>query len=184
MVIGFIYTVTNLVNGRVYVGQTRRTVGHRWSVHKSEAKRRPRCYFHKAIAKHGGASFRVETMASAESVEELNALETAWIDRLQSANPLKGYNLTFGGDNAVRTEQARLNGSLAQRGKHASLETRQKMSTVRRGRKQTPQHVAARTAPLKGRKPSLAARLAVAESNRRRALAKRKAAEGAHAFDE
>jgi group I intron endonuclease len=167
-VTGYIYRVTNTVNGRIYIGQTRRTVAYRWSVHKSEALRRPKCYFHKAIAKHGHEVFRVEVIATAGTVSELDALECRFIAEANSADPSAGYNLTLGGGNAVRTEAARRNNAEARRGKPLSDATKRKMSEARRGRKQSDAHRLARSLALKGRKPSAAARVAVAESNRRR----------------
>jgi hypothetical protein len=54
MFIGFIYVVTNTVNGKVYVGKTTKPFDGRWKEHqritRSKSKRH---YLHNAIRKHG-----------------------------------------------------------------------------------------------------------------------------------
>lgn len=91
MVTGFIYKVTNKVNGKVYIGQTRRSVEFRWKQHIKSKD----CYdFHKAIKEYGVANFEVTTLEECP-VEELNSREIYWISKYNSFK--NGYNMTKGG---------------------------------------------------------------------------------------
>lgn len=168
---GSIYCVTNTINGRRYIGQTCGLVSTRWSVHKSEARRRPQCYFHKAIRKHGASAFTVETVAVAATREELCALEKEWVARLRTNVASIGYNLTSGGElNYERTPECRARQSQARKGRKLSASHCAAMSRARRGVKQSPEHIASRAAALRGRTPSDACRAAVADANRRRVV--------------
>jgi len=89
---GVIYLVTNTVNGKQYVGLTRRTVAARWAQHVTTAKN-PRSYFHRAIAKYGASAFRVSEYASAVCIDTLADLERDVILQVAPA-----YNQTNGGE--------------------------------------------------------------------------------------
>jgi group I intron endonuclease len=164
---GIIYIVTNLKNGRFYVGQTKRTVAHRWAVHKSEAKNRPGCYFHKAIRKNGPDSFDVQEVASADSRFELDRLEKAWIivtDALRS-----GYNLRSGGEGSQHTAEVIERIAAKHRGRSLSEDHKRKLSESTKGRPKTEQHRANISKGLMGRLTTQRTRDAVAAANRRRA---------------
>lgn len=165
---GYIYLITNLKTGRFYIGQTRRSVAYRWSVHKSDAKLRAACYLHKAIRKYGIEAFEVQTLASAGDHDELMRLERAWIVATGAAKRGIGYNLTFGGDGNLRTAETTEKIAAAKRGRPLTPEHRAKLSAILSGRKQSPEWIERRSAPLRGRTPSLACRLSVAAANRRR----------------
>ena len=90
-----IYKITNAVNGKVYIGQTkdslhRRFQGHCW---KSSG-----CIKLKhAIQKYGKENFYIEEIDHAESVAEVNHKEVFWIDYYKSQNNKYGYNILQGG---------------------------------------------------------------------------------------
>lgn len=88
---GFIYKVTNKVNGKSYIGQTRNTVEFRWRQHY---KAKDNKYFHRAIAKYGKDNFTVETLEECD-VEKLNDREIFYIAKYNTFS--NGYNLTKGG---------------------------------------------------------------------------------------
>ena len=88
-----IYKITNLIDGKVYVGQTRQKLKKRISHHK---KHNPH-YLGHAIKKHGWENFKVEILEECETPEKLNERETFWIKKLNCQSP-NGYNLTNGGD--------------------------------------------------------------------------------------
>lgn len=170
MIVGVIYRVSNKLNGKYYIGQTTRKVGERWSLHKSEARNRPKAHFHKAIRKHGERVFVVDVLDRAETLEELNALEEGWIKHLCAMDPMYGYNHLAGGENYTRSPATLAKMSAAGRRKVISARTRALISLASKGRPHTKEHASKIAASLRGRSPSLKCRLAVANANRNRTL--------------
>lgn len=168
-----IYLAENKIDGRRYVGQTRHPLSIRWSQHKHEAlKRKPRTYFHKAIALHGVDAFTVRVIAFARTDEELNELERIWIEHFRSADRRFGYNLTHGGEGIRPSEETRAKMSASAK-RRCTPEWKAKIGA--RAKKQwagvpkSAEHRAKIGAANKGTKPSAATILAVIRSNQRRA---------------
>ena len=92
----WIYKITNLVNGKCYIGQTRQKPERRFSDHIS---RNYDSLIHKAIEKYGEENFSFEVIDSAETQKELNQKEIKWAEFYDSyAINGHGYNLrTCGG---------------------------------------------------------------------------------------
>ena len=94
------YLVTNLVNGKMYVGKTTKPLRVRWREHVCCAKTGSRLYFHKALRKYGVENFMMESLDPIEyditDEAGLNAWEMLMI-RLLRVN-CKLYNLTDGGE--------------------------------------------------------------------------------------
>jgi group I intron endonuclease len=90
-----IYKVTNLVNNKVYIGQTSRG----FEVRKKEHLRHinDSIYFHSALKKYGVDNFIWEVIDDALTQDELNCKEIKWIEYYNSFGK-NGYNLTKGGD--------------------------------------------------------------------------------------
>ena len=88
----YIYKITNLINGKIYVGQTSRTPEIRFSEHVHADS-----YIGSAIRKYGRANFKIEVLEECESKKELDNREQYWIARFESMGP-NGYNLTEGGN--------------------------------------------------------------------------------------
>lgn len=110
-----IYKVTNLANGKCYIGQTTRSLEQRWKEHCSS--RNPCTYLHSAIEKYGKNNFKVEEIDVALSQEELDAKERKYIAYYNTLAP-HGYNLETGGTN----------------GKTISETTRRKQSESHKGK--------------------------------------------------
>jgi group I intron endonuclease len=92
-----IYSITNKINGKKYIGQTTRSIAIRWRLHVYRAmKGLLNSPLHRAIRKYGDKSFLVEIMAKAENAEELNKLEVQFISTLKTLTP-HGYNISKGG---------------------------------------------------------------------------------------
>ena len=92
---GLIYKITNLVNGKIYIGQTRNSLEHRWKEHIWHYN--PSMLIRKAIKKYGKNSFSIEKIAEANSRAELDMLEKHHIKEAPSLSPI-GYNIKEGGE--------------------------------------------------------------------------------------
>lgn len=89
---GYIYKITNLINGKCYVGRTTaKKIDRRWTEHKSKAKNRPRTIIEHAIAKYGSENFKFEKLLEAEN-EALPLLESENIIKHNTFSP-SGYNV-------------------------------------------------------------------------------------------
>lgn len=98
-----IYRYTNLINGKRYIGQSinieKRYGAHLWFAENKSDSELP--YFERAIKKYGIDNFRFEILEFC-TPDELNDLETYWIDYYQTCCVSTtydgyGYNLTTGG---------------------------------------------------------------------------------------
>lgn len=99
MIYGIIYKVTNQVNGKIYIGQTRTDLTKRKKSHLQVAnsKRIKKYLFQHAIAKYGEKEFTWEIIDQAVSRDELNEKEISWIAFFDSTGE-NGYNLRPGGN--------------------------------------------------------------------------------------
>lgn len=89
---GIVYLAKNKLNGKIYIGITRKSLQHRLTNHKSS-----RLPFGKALRKYGLEGFDISIIGMAENAEALSQLEIFWIKYYDCVQP-KGYNLTFGGE--------------------------------------------------------------------------------------
>lgn len=120
-VYGIIYLITNLVNGKRYVGQTRQSFERRIIEHKRDS-RKSKCGIDAAIRKYDWENFKAEIIEEC-TVEQLNEREIFWIRELNSKTPT-GYNLTDGGEGVTSFTE----------------ETLAKMSAKKKGVKKSAEH--------------------------------------------
>ncbi len=90
-----IYMHKNKINGKVYIGQTKRNLTKRWGRNGIGYKDSP--IFWKAIQKYGWDNFEHILIAEDLTKEEANILEKDYIKQYQSTNPNYGYNIDLGG---------------------------------------------------------------------------------------
>ena len=89
----WIYKITNIENGKVYIGQTIRPVKHRFARHLQDAiSNRLDTHFARAIRKYGEDKFIYEEIDHANTQDELNQKEQYWIQYFNSIE--NGYNET------------------------------------------------------------------------------------------
>ena len=97
---GVIYKITNKINHKIYIGQTRVTEPQRWQQHVWYANNCPNrdslllCY---AIRKYGKENFQREIIEECDN-DLLNKREIYWINYYNSTDKNVGYNLTLGGE--------------------------------------------------------------------------------------
>lgn len=152
MTYGIIYKATNLVNGKIYIGQTVEDLPERVRKHLYEAhsKRDSNVVFHRAIRKYGDDNFLWDIIDYADSKQELDVKEEYWINKYNSHIHIKksnGYNMTFGGEGSEgykHTEEAIQKMSNIQKerfknkencpmyGKNHTEESKQKISEARK----------------------------------------------------
>lgn len=100
---GYIYCITNKVNGKKYIGQTTATIKKRMSQHFSKSKQRKYAIY-LAIQKYGKENFIIEEIEKIESyskeklIELLNDKEIYYIKKYHSLVDEYGYNITKGGN--------------------------------------------------------------------------------------
>lgn len=94
-----IYKITNKLNGKVYIGQTTKSLEFRKAGHIQCAKRNINHHLYNAMNKYGIENFEFEEICKANSKSELNYLEVKYILEYDSVR--NGYNMGYGGDNNV-----------------------------------------------------------------------------------
>ena len=98
---GFIYKITNKINGKSYIGQTIQNVKERFYQHCATKCSQAvlNMVIHKAITKYGKSNFTIEVIEEVESAN-LNDRERYWIRYYNSYN--NGYNSTEGGQDGIK----------------------------------------------------------------------------------
>lgn len=98
---GFIYKITNKINGKSYIGQTIQNVKERFYQHCATKCSQAilNMVIHKAINKYGKSNFTIEVIEEVESTN-LNDRERYWIRYYDSHN--NGYNSTEGGQDGIK----------------------------------------------------------------------------------
>lgn len=119
LIIWSIYRITNLLNNKVYIGQTK-DPKTRWSRHKSDAKLNKKTNYHlyDSMRKYGIDNFLFEIIVQTQNIENIDCLEIDCINLYNSTDPNIGYNNSPGG----------------QSNKLVSKSTREKISNSLKGR--------------------------------------------------
>ena len=92
-----IYTITCLINNKIYVGITNNFQA-RWNKHIYDSRHNSNCVIHRAIRKYGISNFVTNIIDSTETKNQLLELEKHYILLLKSHTSFGGYNETFGGE--------------------------------------------------------------------------------------
>lgn len=88
----YIYKITNIINNKVYIGQTSLTPELRFKKHKKCYKSNGCPKLYRAFRKYGRNKFVIETICETNNPDKD---EQFWIQYYDSVN--NGYNITYGG---------------------------------------------------------------------------------------
>lgn len=131
-----IYLITNLTNGKVYVGMSSNT-RQRWVDHRKKIRKETHANPHmqSAWVMYGEESFRFEVVQVELDLTKLPDLEQHYINNLRAQDPDHGYNMSSGGlVNYIRSPESRARMSAAQKGNtRMTPEVRAKMSASKMG---------------------------------------------------
>lgn len=98
-----IYKLTNLINGKIYIGQAinfkERMARHARSKQRCEQRPTNTTPVSRAIAKYGFNNFKKEIVEDGipNDIEHMDNAERFWIAKLDATNPMIGYNSSTGG---------------------------------------------------------------------------------------
>ena len=146
---GVIYKITNLINNKIYIGQTRQRPIERWQSHLQESAKLDKSrksYLHSSIHKYGFDNFKFEIIFTIKAKDVnnlsvlLDALEVFYISKFKTIDPKFGYNLTSGGSKKfIISEETREKLRISHLGYEWSEESKQKLSKTIKGRKHSDQ---------------------------------------------
>ena len=183
---GVIYLITNMINGKSYVGQTIQKLSKRLYAHKRGKNQ----MVDKAIQKYGWENLIHEVLEENIPREMLDEREIFWIAKLKTKFP-NGYNLTDGGDGGrgmTPTPETLAKMSAAQKargskppsfkGKHHSEEAKAKISEARQNI--SPETRAKMSAAMQGNKNGIGNKSRTGQKNSPETLAKMSASMMGH----
>ena len=114
-----IYKIINKINNKIYIGQSINLI-ERFKQHRRSLNKYFKYPLYNAFRKYGIENFEFSIIEEVINIRDLDAREQYWLDHYQSYLPEKGYNLS---PTASSTK-----------GYKSTLETREKMSLVRKGK--------------------------------------------------
>lgn len=133
---GYIYKTTNLINGKIYIGQKKSTIflGEKYLGSGIELV--------SAIKKYGKENFKVELIEELPTKKKLDEREIYWIDKYNSRNKQIGYNIAEGGEGGDTLSQlseekllaCKQKMSKSHKGRIVSEKTRKKLSEINKGK--------------------------------------------------
>jgi len=134
-----IYAISNELNSKEYIGQTRLTEHERFARHCGEArwKNRKKMPIVHAISKYGELKFKIrvlQTLPDCCTQEELDNAEILWVGRLNTMSP-NGYNLRAGQGRMVLSEESKTKIRARMLGRKATPETIERLKKSHLGKK-------------------------------------------------
>jgi hypothetical protein len=96
-----IYKITNLINGKIYIGQTVDFIDRKYHHRHVNLKKKKFSYIENAFLKYGKENFNFDIIVKLKerpNKKYINDLESHYIQLYNSNRRSVGYNLTKGGD--------------------------------------------------------------------------------------
>jgi group I intron endonuclease len=169
MVYGYVYKIQNVMNNKIYIGQTIRPPDERKGEHfnRLSNKIHNNPHLQHAFDKYGISNFKFDVIGMGSSKESLDKLEDDYITLYGCLSPDKGYNLRTGGKTGKLSEitrkrmsEARMGEKNHMYGKKLPPEVCEKIGQAKRGENN----------PFYGRKRPLHTRKKMSKSQEGRAL--------------
>lgn len=138
---GFIYSILNKNNGKIYVGLTKQGK-YRFAQHKYALRRNnhQNPHLQSSWNKYGEDAFEFNVLEHCDD-NRLGMNEKWWINYFDSKNPEKGFNLKDGGENCFEFREETLKKmSESSKGRTHSETTKKKMSNSHKGKKFSKEH--------------------------------------------
>jgi len=101
-----IYMITNLINGKIYIGQSLFILSKRWKEHLSNLNY-CKNHLYSAIKKYGIGNFKIEKLLKCSNQKDLDFFEDYYIVVLNTMNPKRGYNNKRGGSGGKLSEDVK-----------------------------------------------------------------------------
>jgi len=131
----YLYRITDLTNGRVYIGQTR-NLDQRWKCH-----RKGNLHVDKIMKSRGHDNFICEPIVTCQTLDQCNDLEEFLIKQYKCLISENGYNLMKGGTNKEWTSEMKKKISDTKKELAKTMtysdETRKKLGDATRGVKKS-----------------------------------------------
>lgn len=145
----YLYRITNIINGKIYIGQTVQP-NKRWNQHRNDAAR-PKYPLHFSIKKHGAHNFKFEVIAYCSCQDNANWIEEELINQYDSlVKNGKGYNISLGGLAAPKSNEW----IQAMKNWHASLSPEERAEISRKQAEATINQIETKGHPAQGTKRS------------------------------
>jgi group I intron endonuclease len=158
-----VYKITNLINGKIYIGQTKKKVSRRFNEHT-----RTQYPIGQALRKYGEENFKIEVLVQCPDVEYSDYVEVELIKAYNCVAP-NGYNLASGGKYFEHCDETKrkLSEKAKERGINPELtklaakvttgvprteEVKRKISEAQKGKKLSESHLENLRASMKNKK--------------------------------
>ncbi len=128
---GYVYKTTNLINGKIYIGQHKKAFLDSNYLGSGFA-------LNKAVKKYGINNFKCEILQLYASKNDLNNGEKEYIKKFNSNDSTIGYNIADGGQGGDLGEVSRARISAALKGRPKTAGHRKKLSDINRGKRLSP----------------------------------------------
>lgn len=91
-IVAIVYKITNLINGKSYIGMTSRSIEARFNSHLSAVRQGSKFRFHNAIRKYGVDCWEISILAENDDLDVIRSIEEQMISEHKTTLKNFGYN--------------------------------------------------------------------------------------------